>query len=76
MWEAIEEVGRREKQTIHEICTTVDRHRGASSLTAALRVFIVAYFRAAATEDGHARAGHGRTPSAVLAASAGLSGYA
>ncbi|SMF91122.1 hypothetical protein SAMN02982917_0119 [Azospirillum oryzae] len=30
------------------------------SLANALRVFVVGYFRQAATERGHARAGHGR----------------
>ena len=30
-----------------------------TSLTAALRVFVMSYFRAAATEDGHHKAGHG-----------------
>ena len=59
MWEALFEVCRRERNTIHAICTHVDETRHESSLTAALRVFIVTYFRTAATEDGHQRAGHG-----------------
>ncbi|MEE8123006.1 MAG: hypothetical protein V3T93_02770, partial [Alphaproteobacteria bacterium] len=37
----------------------VDQRRHGSSLTAALRVFIMLYFRTAATEEGHAEAGHG-----------------
>lgn len=60
MWEALEEIGRREGRTIGEIATLVNRQRHQSSLTAAMRVFIVSYFRAAATDDGHATAGHGR----------------
>jgi predicted DNA-binding ribbon-helix-helix protein len=32
----------------------------APNLTSAVRVFIAAYFRRAATEDGHGAAGHGR----------------
>ncbi len=59
MWDALFEVCRRERNTIHAICTQVDETRHESSLTAALRVFIVTYFRSAATEDGHRRAGHG-----------------
>ena len=59
MWEALFEVCRRERNTIHAICTRVDETRHESSLTAALRVFIVTYFRSAATEDGHQGAGHG-----------------
>ena len=36
----------------------IDRFRHASSLTAAVRVFIVNSYGAAATEDGHANIGH------------------
>ena len=59
MWEALFEICRREGKTVHTICSSVDGQRSASRLTEALRVFIMAYFRAAATEDGHAHAGHG-----------------
>ena len=59
MWDALFEVCRSERKTIHAICTHVDEMRDESSLTAALRVFIMTYFRLAATEDGHHRAGHG-----------------
>lgn len=76
IWEALEEITVREVCTVHEICTLVDRHRGNSSLTAALRVFIVAYYRAAATEAGHEQAGHGQSPSAILVGLSGLSGRA
>jgi len=46
--------------------TLINRRRHASSLTAAIRVFIVAYFRAAATEEGHASVGHGTLYRAAL----------
>lgn len=59
MWEALEEICRREGKTVHEVCSDVDFRRQESALTAALRAFIVLYFRLAATEDGHAKAGHG-----------------
>ncbi len=59
MWDALEEICRREEMSQHEICATIDERRRASSLTAAIRVFIVNYFRAAATEEGHASTGHG-----------------
>ena len=59
LWDALREICRREGRTIHEICSMVDRRRQGSSLTAALRVFIMLYFRVAATEEGHAEAGHG-----------------
>ena len=60
MWDALEEVARRERSTVHQICALVDARRSESSLTAAIRVFILGYYRAAATEDGHGNAGHGR----------------
>lgn len=60
MWEALEEISSREGRNIHDICTLVNEHRGTVNLTAALRVFIVSYFREAATEAGHVEAGHGR----------------
>lgn len=59
MWDALEDICRREKLTIHEACSLVDARRSQSSLTAAMRVFILGYFRAAVTETGHAIAGHG-----------------
>lgn len=60
MWRALFDIVRREGRSAHEICTLIDANRAPDcSLTAAIRVFIMAYFRAAATEEGHARAGHG-----------------
>ncbi len=58
-WDALEEICRREERSQHELCAMIDKRRRASSLTAAIRVFIVNYFRAAATEEGHASIGHG-----------------
>jgi predicted DNA-binding ribbon-helix-helix protein len=60
MWDALGEIARRERMTVHQLCSEVDRRRQESSLTAAIRVFALSYFRTAATEDGHRRAGHGR----------------
>jgi len=63
MWMAIKEIARQEKCTIHDLCTAVaQRKKPDTSLTAAIRVFIMAYFQAAATADGHRNAGHGRGP--------------
>lgn len=57
---ALFDIARREGRNVHEIATLVDQARPRnSSLTAAIRVFVMAYYRAAATEEGHARAGHG-----------------
>jgi predicted DNA-binding ribbon-helix-helix protein len=72
MWEALEEICGREGWTIHELSSMVDRKRRRSALTAAVRVFALDYFRAATTEAGHARAGHGRMS---VAGHANLSGH-
>jgi len=67
MWEALAEICRRERRSVHEICTMVDTRRMTSSLTAALRVYILEYFRTAATEEGHVLAGHGAVPARAAA---------
>lgn len=60
MWMALRDISKREKCTIHDICTLVYvRKNENTSLTAAIRVFLMLYFRAASTEDGHKKAGHG-----------------
>lgn len=69
-WEALDEICRREDLTVDELCgdlqdrleTQTRRRRRLSgvSLANAVRVFIVGYYRKAATEKGHDRAGHGR----------------
>ena len=61
MWMAIKDIARNEKCTIHDLCSAVSqRKKPDTSLTAAIRVFIMAYFQAAATVDGHRSAGHGK----------------
>jgi predicted DNA-binding ribbon-helix-helix protein len=59
MWDSLAEICSREDMSLHEVCSLIDARRQASSLTAAIRVFTLTYFRVAATEDGHARCGHG-----------------
>lgn len=60
MWTALREIARREDCRIHDICSLIQvRKNPDTSLTAAIRVFLMLYYRAAATEDGHSRAGHG-----------------
>ncbi len=49
MWDALGEIAEREKRTVHQICSDVDRTRTESTLTGALRVFILTYFREAAS---------------------------
>lgn len=59
MWEALDEICMRDNLSIHELSSMVNDSRRGSSLTAAMRVFALAYFRVAATSAGHRRAGHG-----------------
>ncbi len=60
MWQALKEISEREGCSIHDICSLVSmRKKAKTSLTAAIRVFIMLYFRASSTEQGHIRAGHG-----------------
>lgn len=60
MWTALREIARRENCKIHDICSLIQMRKNPdTSLTAAIRVFLMLYYRAAATEEGHNRAGHG-----------------
>ncbi len=59
MWEALFMVCKRENKSLNELVTTIARSRNQSTLTAAIRVFLLTYFQAAATDEGHLRAGHG-----------------
>ena len=60
VWSALAEIGHREHCDTNEICACVNSTRSTEiSLTAAVRIFVITYFRRAATEDGHLRAGHG-----------------
>lgn len=60
MWAALRDIARREKCRIHDICSLIQiRKNPRTSLTAAIRVFLMLYYRAASTEDGHRRAAHG-----------------
>lgn len=60
MWIALKDIANREECTIHDICTLIHmRKKPDTSLTASIRVFLMLYFRASSTEEGHRRAGHG-----------------
>lgn len=57
MWDALAEIARRERRTAHDICSEIDRFRRQSTLTSGVRVYILDYFRAAATLAGDVKAG-------------------
>ena len=59
MWEALGHVCARERTSINELVTGIARDRRQSTLTAAIRVYLLTYYRDASTDDGHRAAGHG-----------------
>jgi predicted DNA-binding ribbon-helix-helix protein len=52
MWEALQDIARRRQMTVHDLVTEIERRRTESSLTAAIRVYIVNFYRAAALVAG------------------------
>lgn len=47
LWDCLTEICRRESHLMNDIVTMIDARRGDSALTAALRIFILSYFRTA-----------------------------
>jgi len=52
MWEALQEIVRQQETNINQLVTEIDRQRNSSSLTAAIRVYIVDFYRSAAAAQG------------------------
>jgi predicted DNA-binding ribbon-helix-helix protein len=60
MWDGLREICRRERSNLHRICTLVSSQKpDESALTAQVRVFVMRYYRNAATEEGHRKVNHG-----------------
>jgi predicted DNA-binding ribbon-helix-helix protein len=59
LWEALLEICGREGQDMSSLVRKVEQHGHAGGRTSAVRVFVLSYFRVAATETGHHAAGHG-----------------
>jgi predicted DNA-binding ribbon-helix-helix protein len=59
LWDALVEICQREGGDLHALIRNVDAGRDSGGRTSAVRVFVLQYYRAAATEAGHAAAGHG-----------------
>ena len=70
IWDALREICLRENKELREVIRTLEGAAGGGGRTSAVRVHVVQYFRAAATEEGHREAGHG--PSVGAAALPGL----
>ena len=59
MWKSLNHIAEQEGCDIHDISSEIARAKHArTSMTAAIRVFVMSYYRAAATRRGHQRAGH------------------
>ena len=59
LWAALEEICRREKTAIGDVVKLVDQAGFPGGRTSAVRVYVLNYFREAATDAGHRSAGHG-----------------
>ena len=59
LWDAADEICQREGINLQELFARVESASFPGSRTAALRAFMLEYFRNAATEKGHRAAGHG-----------------
>lgn len=45
MWDCLADVAQRERITLNELCSRINTKRHQSSLTSAIRVFILGYYR-------------------------------
>lgn len=59
LWDALLEICDRERQDMSTLVRRVEASGHSGGRTSAVRVFVLHYFRCAATEAGHAASGHG-----------------
>ncbi len=59
LWDMLSEICERESQDMGTVIRRIEAVNHAGGRTSAVRIFIVSYFHAAATEAGHIAAGHG-----------------
>jgi predicted DNA-binding ribbon-helix-helix protein len=59
LWDALLEICEREGQDMSTLVRSVEAAAPPGGRTSAVRVYVVSYYRAAATEAGHQMAGHG-----------------
>lgn len=60
MWDALFNIAQQENCHVRHLCSLIAmRKKPGSSLTSAIRTFVMLYYRAAATAEGHEKAGHG-----------------
>ena len=70
LWDALQEICEREGKDMSTLVRTVEGGLTEGGRTSAVRVFVLGYFRDAATEMGHATAGHGPLVGSHLAQAA------
>lgn len=59
LWDALLEICRREQIDTSELVRRIETLGHAGGRTSAVRVYLLQYFRSAATEAGHTAIGHG-----------------
>lgn len=59
LWDALAEICRRERQDLNQLVRQVESDGQSGGRTSAVRVFVLRYFREAASEAGHEAANHG-----------------
>jgi len=59
LWDALHEICRRERQDLNHVVRQIEALGRKGGRTSAVRVFVLQYFRAAASESGHEAAKHG-----------------
>jgi predicted DNA-binding ribbon-helix-helix protein len=59
LWDALLEICSREAADLNTIVRQVEATGHSGGRTSAVRVFVLSYFREAASESGHVAAGHG-----------------
>jgi predicted DNA-binding ribbon-helix-helix protein len=70
LWDALLEICQREHRDMSQLVRTIEEIGHSGGRTSAVRVFVLEYFRSAATTAGHEAAGHG------LLERANIGGYA
>jgi predicted DNA-binding ribbon-helix-helix protein len=60
MWDALHDIARRRRLSVGALVTEIDRWRTGSGRTAAIRVYIVEFYRAAGSADERGVAGERR----------------
>jgi predicted DNA-binding ribbon-helix-helix protein len=59
LWDALAEICRRERQDVNRLVRQIEAIGHSGGRTSAVRVFVLQYFRDAASEAGHEAVGHG-----------------